>query len=73
MISKDFVKAGRAISRREILSRVWRLDPVGVDTRTIDMTVARLREKLRDDPASPRLLLTVRGKGYMFAAVEPGR
>jgi len=37
------------------------------------MTVARLREKLRDDPASPRLLLTVRGKGYMFAAVEPGR
>lgn len=65
--------AGRAISRREILSRVWRLDPVGVDTRTIDMTVARLREKLRDDPASPRLLLTVRGKGYMFAAVEPGR
>jgi DNA-binding response OmpR family regulator len=58
---------GRAISREEILSRVWRLDPKGVETRTIDMHVARLREKLRDDPADPRVLLTVRGKGYMFA------
>ena len=63
--------AGRAISREEILSRVWRIDAVGVDTRTIDMTVARLREKLREDPASPRLLLTVRGKGYMLSAGGP--
>ncbi|MBN1443230.1 MAG: response regulator transcription factor [Planctomycetes bacterium] len=59
--------AGRAISRDEILSRVWRLDPRGVTTRTIDMHVARLREKLRDDPERPRVLLTVRGKGYMLA------
>lgn len=62
--------AGRAISRKEILSRVWRLDPTGIDTRTIDMTVARLREKMREDTSHPRLLLTVRGKGYMFAARE---
>ena len=59
--------AGRAISREEILSRVWRLDPKGVETRTIDMHVARLREKLRDDPAGPKVVMTVRGKGYMFA------
>ena len=58
---------GRAISRDEILSRVWRLDPAGVDTRTIDMTMARLRRKIRDDSSTP-MLLTVRGKGYMFAA-----
>ena len=58
---------GRAISRKEILSRVWRIDPSGVETRTIDMHVARLREKLRDDPARPSIILTVRGKGYMFA------
>lgn len=58
---------GRAISRDEILSRVWRIEPRGTDTRTIDMHVARLREKLRDDPAEPKILLTVRGKGYMFA------
>lgn len=58
--------AGRAISRDELLRCVWRLDPQGLDTRTIDMHVARLREKLRDDPEQPAVLLTVRGKGYMF-------
>ena len=61
---------GRAISRDEILSRVWRLDPRGMTTRTIDMHVARLREKLGDDGARPRIILTVRGKGYMLATGE---
>ena len=60
--------AGRAISREEILSRVWQMNPRGVTTRTIDMHVARLREKLRDDPSHPAIVLTVRGKGYMFAS-----
>jgi len=59
---------GRAIAREEILANVWRINPKGLPTRTIDMHVARLREKLRDDPASPSILLTVRGKGYMFTA-----
>ncbi len=59
---------GRAISREEILQRVWRIDPSGIETRTIDMHVARLREKLRDNPANPEIILTVRGKGYMYAA-----
>ena len=59
--------AGRAISRDEILQRVWRLDPRRLETRTIDMHIAHLREKLQDDPEHPRVLLTVRGKGYMFA------
>jgi len=58
---------GRAISRDEILSRVWRIAPGGMETRTIDMHVVRLREKLRDDSDKPRILLTIRGKGYMFA------
>jgi len=60
--------SGRAISREEILANVWRISPRGVTTRTIDMHVARLREKLRDDPADPQVILTVRGKGYMFTA-----
>jgi len=60
--------AGRAISRDEILTRVWGLDPAGIMTRTIDMHVARLREKLRDDPERPRVVLTVRGRGYMLGA-----
>ena len=62
--------AGRAVSREEILRRVWRIDPDKIETRTIDMHVARLREKLRDDPDNPRIIATVRGKGYMFV---PGR
>ena len=61
---------GRAISRDELLSNVWRISPQGVSTRTIDMHIARLREKLRDSSGSPKILLTVRGKGYMFAAEE---
>ena len=60
----------RAISREEILSRVWRINPVGIRTRTIDMHIARLREKLGDDPANPGVILTVRGKGYMLANPE---
>lgn len=60
--------SGRAVAREELLASVWRISPKGVTTRTIDMHVARLREKLRDDPTNPAVLLTVRGKGYMFAA-----
>jgi len=59
--------AGRAISRQEILSYVWQLDSQGIETRTIDMHIARLREKLGDDSTQPSIILTVRGKGYMFA------
>ncbi len=66
---------GRAVSREEILERVWRIDARGLSgaggTRSVDMQVARLREKLRDDPHDPRVVVTVRGKGYMLAAV-PG-
>jgi len=64
---------GRAISREEILRRVWRIEAQVLETRTIDMHVARLREKLRDTSTSPRVLVTVRGKGYMFAGNEVPR
>jgi two-component system alkaline phosphatase synthesis response regulator PhoP len=61
---------GRVIARDEMLSSVWRVDPRWLDTRTVDMHVARLREKLRDDPGHPRVILTVRGKGYMLGQAE---
>jgi DNA-binding response OmpR family regulator len=61
---------GRAISRDEIITRVWRLDPQGLSTRAIDMQVARLREKLRDDAEAPAVLLTVRGTGYMLGQAK---
>jgi DNA-binding response OmpR family regulator len=59
--------AGRVVSRDELLQDVWRVDPRGVETRTIDMHVVRLREKLKDDSDQPRFVKTVRGRGYMFA------
>ncbi|MEN6449526.1 MAG: response regulator transcription factor [Thermoguttaceae bacterium] len=63
--------AGRAIAREELLANVWRISPRGITTRTIDMHVTRLREKLRDDGPEPEVLLTVRGKGYMFQSSKP--
>lgn len=65
--------AGRAISRDELLQRVWKLDPRGMQTRTVDMAVARLREQLADDPNHPKVIVTVRAKGYMLATPEAER
>ncbi len=56
--------ASRTISREELLERVWNLPSNQLHTRTIDMTVARLREKLRAEAS----ILTVRGRGYRFEA-----
>ncbi|MFH1416689.1 MAG: response regulator transcription factor [Planctomycetota bacterium] len=59
---------GRVISREELLTRVWGLSGSRVETRTIDMHVARLRSKLTTDCAgeAEATITTVRGKGYML-------
>ncbi len=59
--------AGRAISRDEILARVWKLNPEVVTTRTVDMHIMHLRTKLRDNAAEPTLIRTLRGRGYLFS------
>jgi len=61
---------GRAIAREELLANVWRINPQGLSTRTIDMHITRLREKLHDDSEEPQVILTVRGKGYMLATAD---
>jgi len=58
--------SGRAISREELLRRVWKLEPEKYETRTIDVHIASLRAKLRDDDELRRVIETVRGKGYSF-------
>lgn len=55
-------QAGRPVPRDEILRHVWRLDPRRLETRTVDMHVAHLRDKLRDD--AQQVIVTVRGQGY---------
>lgn len=60
--------AGRPVSREELLERVWRVPARSVHTRTVDMHVARLRDKLGDPAERPRVILTLRGKGYRLLA-----
>ncbi len=58
---------GRAVAREELLQHVWRITPQGTETRTVDMHIANLRQKLRDDAEAPQVVVTVRGKGYMLS------
>jgi OmpR family response regulator RpaB len=63
-------RSGEAISRQEILSRVWGYTPDRfVDTRLVDVHMSRLRDKLQDDPNQPELIITVRGTGYAFQRI----
>lgn len=55
----------RPVSREELLHRVWGYAPsLGIETRTVDIHIAKLRRKIEPDPAEPRYLITVRGAGY---------
>ncbi len=56
---------GRALSRNQILDGLWGHDYIG-DTRTVDVHVRWLREKIEPDPANPRRIVTVRSVGYRF-------
>ena len=58
---------GKVVSRDELLEAVWEYQP-GVSSRTIDVHVAWLRQKLEDNPQTPRHIQTVRGVGYRFSA-----
>jgi len=57
--------AGRTFTRAELLEEVWDFAWDG-DTDTVTVHVRRLREKIEDDPSTPRHLITVRGVGYRF-------
>lgn len=61
-------RSGQVVSRKQLLAGVWGLDPKGLNTRTVDMHITRVREKLRDDAANPRVLKTIWGRGYQFQA-----
>lgn len=64
-------RAGEPVSRDELMAEVWKIDPRGIQSRTIDMHIARLREKLRDSSAKPTVIRTVRGRGYSFELQRP--
>lgn len=58
---------GATLSRDELLKEVWGYN-TSTFTRTVDVHVAGLRQKLEDDPKQPRLIVTVSGLGYKFVA-----
>jgi len=57
----------RVFTRDFLLEHIWGYDYYG-STRTVDMHISRLREKIEDDPASPTYIVTVRGVGYKLRA-----
>ena len=56
---------GRAFTREQLLNQIWGYEFAG-DTRTVDVHVSWLRQKIEDIPAKPTRLITVRGTGYRF-------
>jgi DNA-binding response OmpR family regulator len=61
--------AGRVVSRADLLDQVWGVEWLG-DTRTLDVHIRWVREKVEEDPSQPRYVQTVRGVGYRFATPE---
>ena len=56
---------GKVFTRDFLLEQLWGYDYLG-DTRTVDVHMRRLRQKIEEDPANPRFLRTVHGIGYKF-------
>ena len=60
-----FQQSDRPVSREELLARVWGYaNHMDIETRTVDIHIAKLRRKIEKDPANPQAIATVRGVGY---------
>jgi DNA-binding response OmpR family regulator len=56
----------RVVTREDLLLDVWHYQNANVETRTVDIHIVGLRRKIEPDPGKPRLIQTVRGKGYRW-------
>ena len=66
LLRELILQNGRVLSREELLTKVWGVNG-GVETRTVDNFVVRLRKMIEDDPKNPTKLISVRGKGYKLS------
>ena len=57
--------AGRVLTRGQLIDRIWGSNYVG-DTKTLDVHIKRIRAKVEENPAEPRIITTVRGLGYKY-------
>jgi two-component system alkaline phosphatase synthesis response regulator PhoP len=65
-IIKYFIeRRGEIISREDLLNQVWGYDSYP-NTRTVDAHIAKLRQKIEDNPENPELIITIHGTGYKF-------
>jgi DNA-binding response OmpR family regulator len=69
LLSLLMSRRGEAVSRADLFDEVWGTDWLG-DTRTLDVHIRWLREKIEADPGNPRCIQTVRGVGYRFVESE---
>jgi DNA-binding response OmpR family regulator len=72
LLSLLMSRAGEAVSRADLFDKVWGTDWLG-DTRTLDVHIRWLREKIEEEPSDPRYIQTVRGVGYRFVSPEAER
>ena len=61
-----YANKGQVLSREALMEQVWNYEGYVGDVRAVDVAVRRLREKIEDDPAEPRFIITRRGLGYTF-------
>jgi len=65
-------QSDRPVSRDELLARVWGYaNNMDIETRTVDIHIAKLRRKIEKDPANPQAIATVRGAGYRLMIEVP--
>jgi two-component system, OmpR family, response regulator RegX3 len=69
LLAELLAHAGRVVTREDLMSRVWDENWFG-STKTLDVHIRWLRQKLGDTPENPRYLHTVRGVGFRFTAPE---
>ena len=63
LLSCFIKRQGEIISRDELLNQIWGYDSFP-NTRTVDAHIAKLRQKIEDNPEDPKLIITVHGMGY---------
>ena len=69
LLSLLMQQSGKVLTREVLFNQIWGTDWLG-DTRTLDVHIRWLRQKIEDDPATPIYIQTVRNVGYRFAAAE---
>jgi two-component system response regulator RegX3 len=58
-------RAGQMITRKTLMKEIWETDYLG-DTRTLDVHIRWVRQKVEDSPSKPQRLMTIRGQGYKY-------